>query len=326
MVPLLGGGGGGFPLFFKFQAEKFIRIFFMATVVYSSPFVPAEWIAAHGLTPQRLVPAGRGGPGVIGAIAGACPFMRAFVNEACAGSAARGLVLASTCDQMRRARDHVATWSKFPVFLMNVPSTWRTPAARAIYLAELRRLGSFLAQLGGGPPASAKLRAVMEKYDRRRSAARARRARAGAAGVPLALAGGPLTARDLGLIGIIEQAGGAIALDATENGERTWPPPFDPRRLRKDPLGELAAAYFGGIPDVFQRPNVRLHAWLAKAIRGTGARGVIVLRQVWCDKWHAEVARLRETLALPLLDLDLDGDDLPTRHRLRLQAFLEGLA
>jgi benzoyl-CoA reductase/2-hydroxyglutaryl-CoA dehydratase subunit BcrC/BadD/HgdB len=297
----------------------------MPTVIYNSPFVPAEWIAAHGLTPRRLIPAGGGGTGVIAAIAGVCPFMRAFVNEACVASGATGLVLASTCDQMRRARDHVETWSKLPVFLMNIPSTWRTPAAHAIYQAELRRLGSFLIQLGGKSPARAKLRAVMTSYDRRRAAARARRAKVGG-GIPLALIGGPLSARDGGLVGIIEQAGGVIALDATENGERAWPPPFDRRRLRADPFGELATAYFEGIPDVFQRPNARLHAWLAKATREAGARGVIVLRQVWCDKWHAEVARLRETLALPLLDLDLDGDDLPTRHRLRLQAFLEGLA
>ena len=26
----------------------------MKTIAYSSPFVPAEWIAAHGLRPQRL--------------------------------------------------------------------------------------------------------------------------------------------------------------------------------------------------------------------------------------------------------------------------------
>jgi len=29
----------------------------MTTVLYTSPFVPPEWIAAHGLTPQRIVPA-----------------------------------------------------------------------------------------------------------------------------------------------------------------------------------------------------------------------------------------------------------------------------
>ena len=44
----------------------------------------------------------------------------------------------------------------------------------------------------------------------------------------------------------------------------------------------------------------------------------ILLRQVWCDLWHAEVKRLRDWLDLPLLDLDLNGDDPVARNRTRV--------
>lgn len=296
-------------------------------VVYSSPLVPLEWIAAHGLTPNRLSPRSSGNTSVIQAAAGVCPYLRAFVNEACARDATRGIILASTCDQMRRAKEHIEACSAIPVFLMNIPSTWRTPVARAMYLSELKRLGSFLVQLGGRPASRKKLCAEMKASDKRRTAARSSRDKMSrkAAGIPLALVGGPLTATDLKLLEVIERAEGRIVLDATENGARTWPAPFNRQRMQADPIGELARAYFESIPDVFQRPNSRLSAWLGKEIRRSGARCVILLRQVWCDKWHAEVARLREALAVPLLDLDLDGEDMQTRHRLRIQAFLEEL-
>jgi benzoyl-CoA reductase/2-hydroxyglutaryl-CoA dehydratase subunit BcrC/BadD/HgdB len=297
----------------------------MPRVVYSCPFVPAEWIAAHGLTPSRPIPSSQCKTAVIKAVAGVCPYMRAFVNEACAGADTLGIILASTCDQMRRAKDHVETWSAIPVFLMNIPSTWQMPVALDIYLSELERLGSFLVQLGGKPPSRKALCAVMTEYDKRRASARSRREKTGpkTTGIPLALVGGPLTVQDLRLLDVIEQSGGIIVLDATENGERILPLPFDRLRMQADPVGELARTYFESIPDVFQRPNSRLYEWLGKEIRRAGARSVILLRQVWCDKWHAEVARLREALDVPLLDLDLDGEEMQTRHRMRIQAFLE---
>ena len=36
-------------------------------------------------------------------------------------------------------------------------------------------------------------------------------------------------------------------------------------------------------------------------------RGVILVRCVWCDLWHAEFARLREWLKLPSVEIDLGG-------------------
>ena len=62
------------------------------------------------------------------------------------------LVLTTVCDQMRYVAAMLEQRGSCPVFLLNVPSTWQTPAARQLYLDELRRLGRFLVQLGGKAP------------------------------------------------------------------------------------------------------------------------------------------------------------------------------
>jgi hypothetical protein len=56
------------------------------------------------------------------------------------------------------------------------------------------------------------------------------------------------------LFDLVEEAGGRIALDATETGRRGQPRPFDRRRIAEEPLMELADAYLG-IADASRRPN-----------------------------------------------------------------------
>jgi benzoyl-CoA reductase/2-hydroxyglutaryl-CoA dehydratase subunit BcrC/BadD/HgdB len=297
----------------------------MRDIVYSSPYVPAEWIAAHGLRPCRLIPGRAMAESPIPAMAGICPFLRAFVNEACHRRNTAGVVLVTVCDQMRRAPDLLAATRQTPVWLLNLPSTWQTPAARRIYRAELERLGAFLVLCGGTTPSRAELARALTTAERQRDAIHP--APMGPSdGIPLALLGGPLLAHDHEMIRLIADCGGRVVLDATEQGVRTQPARFRPARVQRDPLGELTRAYFETIPDVFQRPNTRLYAWLLQHVAVSGVKGVVLLRQLWCDKWHAEVQRLREALAgVPLLDLDLDGNGVTPRYRTRLQAFLEGL-
>jgi benzoyl-CoA reductase/2-hydroxyglutaryl-CoA dehydratase subunit BcrC/BadD/HgdB len=302
-------------------------------ILYTSPYVPAEWIAAHGFEPTRFVPRrNAGGTGPVLPREGVCPFMRLFVNEAARREAA-GVVLATTCDQMRRARDPLQRQTTKPCFLLNVPSVWQTPSAHAFYRTELERLGRFLESLGGTAPSLTALVETMDRYDRRRSAPPpANRFQAAPSsgrqkpGIPIALVGGPLTGDDVMLYRLVAEAGGVVVLDGTEEGERAQPARFDRRRLHDDPLGELVAAYFGAIPDVFRRPNSALFAWLRQELPARGVRGVILARQVWCDKWHAEVQRLRDWLAVPLLDVDLDGEPCAVRMRTRVEAFMEALA
>ena len=145
--------------------------------------------------------------------------------------------------------------------------------------------------------------------------------------LPLALVGGPMSPGDYELLTAVEDAGGRFVFDATESGERTLPAPVDIDRLQADPRDELVRIYFDCIPEVFQRPNDRLFAWLRTEVAKRCVRGILVRRHVWCDHWHGEMARLREELAVPILEWDGAGNDPGAQASAlgRMEAFLEML-
>jgi benzoyl-CoA reductase/2-hydroxyglutaryl-CoA dehydratase subunit BcrC/BadD/HgdB len=240
------------------------------------------------------------------------------------------------------------------VFLLNVPSTWQTAAARQLYRSELERLGRFLEQQGGEKPTNAELTRVMlahwsgtgpffgqkpyfankhlaENMDlspsRSKGTVPFSLQRKLGQSLPLAILGGPLLANDDRFFEIVEQAGGRVALDATEDSERTMPRPFEPARTAADPFAELADAYFDGIIDAFRRPNSRLYDWLGRELAANHVRGIILRRYLWCDLWHAELQRLRQWSKLPVLEIDIGPDDTasPNRMQGRIEAFLETL-
>jgi benzoyl-CoA reductase/2-hydroxyglutaryl-CoA dehydratase subunit BcrC/BadD/HgdB len=321
----------------------------MKTIIYTCPYVPAEWIAAHGLRASRLL-LDRADSGISPArTEGVCPYVRSFIGEVMRNRDADGVVVTTVCDQMRRAFDIIVRNCDLPAFLMNVPSTWQTLTAQKLYVDELKRLSGFLVGLGGKSPSKDTLAEIMLEYDDARTSIRLARERLSAkqfaeviaenrvcnklhtlhdrAGVPLAIVGGPLMKADFDLFDMIEQLGGRIVLDATETGERGMCPKFDRRRLVGDPLLELAHAYFAGIPDASRRPNSELYNWLKHELTGRAVRGIIFHRYVWCDLWHAELGRLKDWCDLPVLDIDSAGDneiDLP-RIQNRIRAFLEML-
>ena len=181
----------------------------MKRIIYTCPYVPAEWIAAHGLQPSRIMPGAPasscrktgGGAFPVGPVEGICPYVRAFLNEAINDKQACGVIMTTVCDQMRRGFDVLvrlrlgasprrvrrgdpalargqAPPAKAGVasFLMNVPSTWQTFAAQKLYLEELRRLGRFLIRLGGKSPTLDSLAEVMLRYDAVRQSIRSSRA------------------------------------------------------------------------------------------------------------------------------------------------------
>ena len=355
------------------------------TVIYSSPFVPAEWLAAHGVRPQRIRPDPAAALPSTSPLTGVCPYARAFIGELLAARGVDAAVLATTCDQMRRSAEWLAASGGPPVFLLNVPATWQTPASARMYRDELQRLGRFLVGLGGTAPSREHLAKMIATYDARRAALRgtlgdlsARQASeaiarydlgeeceecvdgCGTAGLPsrgeshatcptagqasratltsvdnrahpprstpVALVGGPLMRGDERIFDLVEQSGGRVALDGTESGPRTLPAPVDRRRLPDDPLLELMDAYFGAIPDAFRRPDTALYQWLGRELAAGAARGIIVWRYVWCDMWAASATRLREATGLPVLDLDVSGDESGlARTAGRIQAFMEVL-
>jgi len=321
------------------------------TIVYTSPFVPPEWIAAHGARPKRIQPNAHVAAPSASPSAGMCPYARAMVGTLASVADADAAVLTTTCDQTRRAAEWVAMTGRLPVFLLNVPATWQTPAAVRLYRDELLRLGRFLVRLGGSEPSHETLCRTMEAYDGARRDLRCaigamppRRANDAVAtfdlerpldassvqpppaphAVPVAVVGGPLLQGDAEIFDIIEGAGGRVVFDATETGERGLPAPLDRRRLQDDPVMELVEAYFGTIPDAFRRPDDALRAYLEREVAAGAARGVIVWRYLWCDHWAAFVPRLREATGLPVLDLDVSVDKGHLgRVSNRVQAFLE---
>ncbi|UCC96678.1 MAG: 2-hydroxyacyl-CoA dehydratase [Phycisphaerales bacterium] len=324
----------------------------MKTIIYTCPYIPAEWIAAHGLHASRIVPDHVDADLSLARAEGVCPYVRSFIGQVMADKEAGGAVLTTVCDQMRRAFDIIVRNGAIPAFLMNVPNTWQTPAAQALYIDELKRLGRFLVQLGGTSPSDEALAEVMLEYDDARTSIRSAREYLSARrfadaiaqnrvcnklhtlhaeplveGVPLALAGGPLMRSDYELFDMVEQLGGRIVLDATETGDRGMCPEFDRARLRKDPLRELARAYFGSIPDASRRPNSDLYEWLERELIGRAVRGIIFRRYLWCDLWHAELGRLKDRIELPVLDIDSAGENHLERPRIsnRIRAFLEML-
>lgn len=294
-------------------------------VLYTSPLVPSEWIAAHGFVPRRFLPRAALERTTTVSRMGVCPYARALANEPAGGKRAAGVVVATTCDQMRRVAELIQRDQGSPVFLMNVPCTWQTAAARRLYREELRRLGRFLERLGGTPPSKERLLGVMGRQERFRS--RRRRIVPPVKGVAIMLLGGPRFEHHRAIFDLIRSCGGRVVVDGTETGERTWPAPFDLPRARRDPVAELARTYFGTIPDVFRRPDLQLHRWIKRMIKERQVRGIIGVRHVWCDLWHAEMQRIKEWVRVPLLNLELDADVRIDGGRTvaRVQAFMEML-
>ena len=328
----------------------------MKTIIYTCPYVPAEWIAAHGMRPSRVIPESSGSAFSLAGREGVCPYVRDLIANVMKNRQAAGVVITTLCDQMRRAFDIISRNCELPSFLMNVPNTWQSAAAKELYTDELRRLGRFLLRQGGQTPSNDALVSIMLKYDNARTSLLAERENLSArqyaekisefgregpaavthhdrvsfppvAGVPLAIIGGPLMKREFRIFDIVEESGGRIVLDATETGERGMCAPLDAKGLQEDPLRKLAEAYFGGIPDASRRPDSELYDWLDRKLTERAVEGIIVRRYVWCDMWHAQLRRLKDLINLPVLDIDTAGDFKSEQNRIagRIRAFLEML-
>jgi benzoyl-CoA reductase/2-hydroxyglutaryl-CoA dehydratase subunit BcrC/BadD/HgdB len=332
----------------------------MKTVAYSSPLIPVEWLAAHGVRPWRLLPDGN--TNASRTHEGLCPFAQAVTDDWQANpSRYAALVLATTCDQMRRWHEILAARSARPVFLMNIPASWQGASSAHMYMDELARLGRFLESLSCTEPTDKQLAQTMLAFAKARQVlqasldhlparlfveylhklcqcatqeldafaaditAQASSASVSQAGIPIAMIGGAMTARDLAVLDLIELAGGRIVLSATEGGARGLPAIFNTESLQCSPRVELFGAYFGAIGEIFRRPDSMLFDYLTREISRCNPKGIVLVRQVWCDLWHAQVGRLRQHLDLPMLELDLDGQEPPATLTNRVHAFIEVL-
>ena len=334
----------------------------LPAVAFSSPFVPAEWIAAHGFQPHRLrlFAAERLTRGV-------CPYAGALLDAALrrngpghrnAHPQSQKLPIphprsVGIDNRLRsdavRCRD---AGSSRPRSGVSVERAFHVADARRarLYRDELRRLGRFLVRLGGHRPNDADLSRTMLDFERAREEQEGSRIGDGGGGirpsmgtdaghpipnpqpplaVPLAVVGGPLMETDgqFPFFELVARAGGCVVLDATEGGQRTLPRPFDRGRVASDPFGELADAYFDGIPDAFRGPTRRSMSGSAGRWPPAAHAGVILRRYLWCDLWHAECQRLKQWSPVPVLEIDIgpDNDAAPNRVQGRLEAFLETL-
>ena len=318
-------------------------------VYYSSPWVPAEWIKAHGLEPRGVWFAEDLGRDALPLSAGVCAFSEAVLRFAETHPDAP-VIFTTTCDQMRRGFDVLAAAQGGRSFLFNIPATWQSAAWR-IFRSEVERLGRFLQAHGGRAPTAKDLAQIIERrsQSRKRLLEMAPRCSArqyaeamarfhwdgsvsvpdhptppASGSIPLAIVGGPLTASQWSLLQTIEAAGARIVLNATESGERSLLPAFRLENVSDDPIGAVARGYFENCVDVFQRPNTRLYSWLGERLTARGVRGIVLWVHTGCDLWRAEAQTLRETFRLPVLLLEADA--VPggsPREANRIQAFVE---
>jgi benzoyl-CoA reductase/2-hydroxyglutaryl-CoA dehydratase subunit BcrC/BadD/HgdB len=135
-------------------------------VFLTSPWIPAEWVRAHGLETRGIWFADRFRRESPPLGAGVCAFAEDVVRFAAAQPDA-AVVFSTACDQLRRGFDESAFGGSTRGFLFNLPAT-PAPAARQIYSTELDRLGRFLRELGGVSPTSEILRREMSQTDEAR--------------------------------------------------------------------------------------------------------------------------------------------------------------
>jgi benzoyl-CoA reductase/2-hydroxyglutaryl-CoA dehydratase subunit BcrC/BadD/HgdB len=254
---------------------------------------------------------------------------------------------------MRRTADRFGASAETRMFLLNVPATWQSEAARRAYREEIERLGRFLVRLGGRPPLAGELRQTVQRFESARAALYAARpslsargfseavarfqergelpqgglgqqnSRNADGGLRVALVGASLLQQHFRLFDEIEAAGGVVVLEATCSGEAGLLPPIAEEALRQDPFWALVDAY-AALPAIWRRPNAPFYDWLQAKVRERSVRAVILRRYLWCDLWHAEETRLKAAVGLPLLRLDVGDESELLGHAVnRIQAFLE---
>jgi benzoyl-CoA reductase/2-hydroxyglutaryl-CoA dehydratase subunit BcrC/BadD/HgdB len=326
---------------------------------HASPWVPVEWIKAHGVEPRGLWYADELNLGPTRSSAGTCAFAQAVVRFA-ETHPEKPVLFTTHCDQLRRGFDTLADSLPGRAFLFNLPATWQSPVAERLYDCELDRLSRFLVALGGCLPTAESLSKTIDAYARARETLLAQAEICPARGyaeaiarfhwegppasmavnraapdsaVRLALIGGPLPRAQWHLIEVIERTGARVVLNGTEAGERSlWT--GQSAENQANPGADsvpsmrswLARNYVRNCVDMFQRPNTRLYAWLEERLAARAIQGIILWHYVGCDLWRAEAQSLREAFGLPLLLLDAgDAPQASARDNGRVEAFVESL-
>lgn len=246
---------------------------------------------------------------------GICPFAETLYHNSISMDISVS-IFTTRCDQMRRISGFVQS-EKQEKFLMNVPSTWQTPASFEIFKDELKRLSKFLTHLSGKQFSIETMinELKKKKYDIPKSKK----------GKRIAVMGASITDADAGFCKLLTKKSANITFDASEQGEIAQPD-IDFKQLNKHPFKELTNASFRNMPDIAKRPNIQFYDKANEIIRMRKIQGIILRIYPWCDLWHAEVQRIKEYFGLPVLELTVDINVEPEKDKrlqTRLNAFLE---
>ncbi len=119
------------------------------TVAYACCYVPVEVIMAAGLTPERLIPQGRCSTAEGYIHPNTCFYVKSLFSDAMAGAFAHvdAVILANSCDAMRRLYDLWGAYVKSPAALfMDIPKK-KDPDSIGLFTAELGRISVDLSMI-----------------------------------------------------------------------------------------------------------------------------------------------------------------------------------
>jgi hypothetical protein len=228
-----------------------------------SNLIPDAWVDGQGVAVVREAECARHEPATLRA--GMCGYL-AFLPALLAD--VDGVVLTTSCDQMRRAAEWIDAENR--VFLFNMPSTLHQ---ERLLEAEKARLQRWVARLTSREKAERIDARKQEAYDARAVYAREGRA--------IGVVGGHFCGDRQAIEHFFNQHGIRLALWGCEGGER--------------------------VGDVAQRPNDALYEQLEKLVKERQLAGLVVARTTWCDLWRLACVRLQEVLDIPVLEWVFDG-------------------
>jgi len=260
------------------------------TIAVLSHAIPDEWFKGQDVALERDANCAHHAPVPLRAgVCGTLAFLPAWLAEV------DGMVLVTSCDQMRRAAEWLNDDTR--VFLFNLPSTLHQ---ERLLEAEKVRLVKWVAQLpqtcsnvkrgreaGGGARTEGQQDARRE--DNRET-------------LSIGVIGGHFCGDQQRVVQFFEKRGIRISLWGCESGE--W------------------------VGDVFQRPNTLFYEQVQSVIAERHLDGILVVRTTWCDVWRLASVRLHEVVKVPVLEWVMDsqshGQSFPDgSSTTRLEAFCE---
>ena len=257
----------------------------MKTIAVLSHAISDEWFKGQDVALVRDANCAHLSPVPLRAgVCGTLAFLPALLAEV------DGMVLATSCDQMRRAAEWLNDDAR--IFLFNLPSTLHQ---ERLLEAEKARLAKWI-------------QGLHERQGEKRSLP----------GEPLTLNPEPCPLNpDTLRIGVI---GGHFCGDQQRVVRF-----FEERGVRISLWGCESGEWVG---DVFQRPNTLFYDQAKSMIAERHLDGILVVRTTWCDVWRLASVRLHEVVKVPVLEWVLDGQnsgqDFPDgSSRTRLEAFCE---